>query len=329
MTNTRRLRLWVAALAVALALVAAGAGSASAESTPWKIAIYTTIGSTDQGAVGHVYVQLRHGSQNLIFGKYPGGKWLFDTDGEIKNDGGRGWSWRITWQVDHDHWGIAKTYLLQQQARPDNYKFLSDNCVQFAVNLARRAGVSPPDYSTAGVPDPTALRDTLEKVGNDKHVNKGLVVKNRSPGTSASGAHDPPSPTPPCCDVQQTVHLAVSDPQAVARSMGLQYRVIRLAPGSLAPDRSYRVVIRHTDIDRNLYAIRWGDGKVTFGIRPREVAGTVRFAHDYASTPSKPLAVVIVQNGRVLEYVQSLEPTGGASHAQVDPEPAPPPQRLF
>jgi hypothetical protein len=49
----------VLVFACALALSAWGAARASADG-PYKVAVYSTIHTSEQGLTGHVFVQLRH-----------------------------------------------------------------------------------------------------------------------------------------------------------------------------------------------------------------------------------------------------------------------------
>lgn len=330
--GARRIRKLVVAVLVTLFVPGAIGGAASATAaTPYKIALYTTTGSAHPGLVGHVFVQLRHGTTNLIFGKYPGGNWIFDTDGKIKDDGDRTWGFRITYVVNSDRWGLARTYLMHQQARPDNYRLLSDNCVQFAVNVGERAHLKIPAYKNfVGVPQPSSFYSSLEEIGSGHTFHGGLVYKNPHPADTASGAPDPPSSTPPCCDVDGILGLAASSPLRLARDLHLSYRVYHLNQASLDSSGDFRVTITHTNPDDNLYAIRWGDSSHTFGVRPRTSGpGQVTFRHHYAHAPGQPLKVMIVENGQVLDYNDRLTPLGSGTHAAVVNEPPPPPQRPF
>jgi hypothetical protein len=318
-------------LIAAVCVLALGGASSAGSAESYKIVIYTTWATTDQGAVGHAYVQLRHGSTNMIYGKYPDGKWLFDTDGKIKDDGGRGWRLRMTWQVNADQFGLAKQYLNRQRERPDNYKLLSDNCVEFVVSVARAGGVTVPNYKgKVGQPDPEYLYDSMVSLKNrGEQFHGGVVDQNQSPGTAASAAHDPPPPSPPCCAVDAILDGAASYPGKLARELRLGYQRQYLPPGSLS-GKKYGVVITNTDVRANLYAIRWGDGRITRSARPRATApGQVSFYHRYRRPPRKPLSVVIVQNGRVLQYLQTVRTAGAGPNAQIDAEPAPPPETDF
>jgi hypothetical protein len=90
------------------------------------------------------------------------------------------------------------------------------------------------------------------------------------------------------------------------------------------------VKITHTDVRKNLYVISWGDGSTTDGVLARRSApGTVTFSHRYARGSHRPLRVVVLENGRVLVYVQPLRGGGAGAHAQVDAEPAPPPPLAY
>jgi hypothetical protein len=55
----------------------------------------------------------------------------------------------------------------------------------------------------------------------------------------------------------------------------------------------------------------------------------VTFTHRYARGWHGSLRAVVLENGRVLEYLQPLRPQGAGSHVQIDAEPAPPPPRAY
>jgi hypothetical protein len=255
---------------------------------------------------------------------------VFDTGGDIRDDGASEWSWRITYTVTQGAWNDARQYLSQQRRHPDSYRLLNDNCVEFAAAVARHAGAALPHYrGLFGVPDPTTLTITLAVIGSHHEFDLGLVLHNPHTHDTASGAPDPPSPTPPCCDVLRILRGAVADPRKLARGLRFEFRAYRVAPGAVAGDQRYRVEITRTNVKQNLYAVRWGDRTSATAALPRPSArGTVSFSHRYRRGFTGSLTVVVVQNGRVLEYVQPLR-SRGAAHAQVDPEPAPPAPREF
>jgi hypothetical protein len=316
--------------ACALAFGAAwGAASASAD-TPYKFAIYSTVGSSDQGLAGHVFVQLRHGATDEIFGKYPGGWFVFHTNGEIRDDGPTRWGWRITYTISHAKWAEAQVYLSSQRVHPDDYRLLSDNCVEFAVEVARRAGVEAPPYQDLGIPEPSALTRHMSLIGSGHTHHGGLVLENHNDNVTASGAPDPPPPTPPCCDVKKILDTAISNPRKLARKLRLEFRAYHVRPGRLGAGGSYRIEITHTNVHQNLYAVRWGDGSSTRGVEPRTSSpGTVAFHHHYPPGWRGSVSAVVLQNGRVLEYVQPLGHRGRGSGLQVDHEPPPPPPAPF
>ncbi len=320
----------VLAFVCALAFATWGAARASADG-PYKVAVYSTIHTSEQGLTGHVFVQLRHDGTNEIWGKYPGGWWVFDTNGDLRFDGSSKWSWRITYTVSHSSWTAAFDYLEAQVHHPDAYRLFTDNCVEFAAEVVRRAGHHLPHYRFLGsVPDPSTLTLALEGTGNGNLFDGGRVLHNPDPDHTASGAPDPPPATPPCCDVTGIIKTATADPRTLARSLRLQFRKYSLAPGTPGAGGRFTVKITHTDVRRNLYVINWGDGSTTDGVLPRSsVAGTVTFSHRYVRGWHGSLRAVVLENGRVLEYVQPLRPRGAGSHVQIDAEPAPPPPRAY
>jgi hypothetical protein len=318
------------ACACALAFGAAWGAARASASQPYKFAIYSTVGSSHQGLTGHVFVQLRHGATDEIFGKYPGGWWVFDTNGEIRDDGPTRWGWRITYTISQAKWAEAQAYVSSQRVHPDTYRLLSDNCVEFAVEVARRAGVEPPPYQDLGVPEPTALTRHLSLIGSGNTYHEGLVLENPDDNVTASGAPDPPPPVPPCCDVAKILDTALSNPHRLANDLRLEFRQYHLRRGHLAANDTYRIEVTHTNVHQNLYAVRWGDGSSTRGVEPRTSSpGTVAFHHHNAPGWRGSVTVVVLQNGRVLEYVQSLGRGRRGSGLQIDRESPPPPPRAF
>jgi hypothetical protein len=55
----------------------------------------------------------------------------------------------------------------------------------------------------------------------------------------------------------------------------------------------------------------------------------VTFSHRYARGWHGSLRTVVLENGRVLEYVQPLRARGAGPDVQIDAEPAPPPPRPY
>jgi hypothetical protein len=334
-------------------LIAIGAGALTAPSTPAgaadtspdKLIVYTTYGAPGQSAtgtvVGHAYVDLVDTESSAckptachhIYGKYPGGSWPFDTDGSIKSDSNSGWSWRITYKLNDDQYKQALYFVNNEIAHPSRYKVLSTNCMEWAAEVAAKAGVRMQPYKNGlGVPEPAIFRNSLENLGSGSTPGDtgGLVLKNNNPGSSASGAPDPPSPTPPCCDADSIVAAAMNHPATVAGQLGLQFSSKTLAADHPDADGTYRVVIRRADRAGNLYGIIWGDGKRTTLERPSAAGTTVTFKHTYQGPVTGPLRVIIVENGQITEFVRPLANAHrGSGHGENDAEPTPPPQHFY
>jgi hypothetical protein len=311
-----------------------------------KLIVYTTYGAPGQSAtgtvVGHAYVDLvdrqSSGCQAVachhIYGKYPKGSWPFDTEGDIKEDAKSGWSWRITYIVTPSQYLDAIRYLNQQLTSPSNYKVLSSNCMEFAAEVVAKAGKKMQPYKNGfGVPEPAVFRNSLEKIGDGwvPGDTGGLVAKNHKPGSSASGAPDPPSATPPCCDADAIVRAAMNRPATVASQLGFQFSRRTLSADHPDANGTYRVTIRHPDQAGNMYGIIWGDGKRTIAERsPTAGAATYSFSHTYNSAMTGPLKVIIVENGQITQYVRTIGQTHrGSGNGETVVEPTPPAQVVY
>lgn len=345
-------RLAGAALALLSSLVIIGAGAVSGPSRPAgadeplkdKLIIYTSYGAPGQSAtgtiVGHAYVdlvdQIHPNCQpkgcHYIYGKYPGGNWPFDTDGKINADNNTGWSWRITYKLTVSQYEAAFRFISDQIKNPSRYKVLSSNCMEWAAEVAAVAGKKMQPYKNAfGVPEPAIFRNSLEKIGSGwvPGDTGGLVLKNHNPGSSASGAPDPPSATPPCCDADSIVRSAMNHPATVASQLGLQFVKKTLPAAHPNANGTYRVTIRHPDQAGNMYGIVWGDGKRTIAERPAGGASFV-VSHTYRTKVIGPLKVIIVENGQITQYVRTIgQSPRGSGNGETDVEPTPPPQTMY
>jgi hypothetical protein len=341
-------------IGVAIAVIALGAGAMSwpstsagaAEPLKDKLIVYTSYGAPGQSAtgtvVGHAYVDLvdrqTSGCQatacHHFYGKYPGGSWPFDTTGDIKEDAKTGWTWRITYILTVNEYNNAIGYLNDQIRNPSRYKVLSTNCMEFAAEVADKAGKKMQPYKNGfGVPEPAVFRNSLEKIGDGwiPGDTGGKVTKNHNPGSSASGAPDPPSATPPCCDADSIVRAAMNHPAAVASQLGLQFSKKTLGADHPNADGTYRVTIRHPDQAGNMYGIIWGDGKRTV-VERSQTAGGANFvaSHTYRSPVIGPLKVIIVENGQITQYVSAIgQSHRGSGNGETDVEPTPPPQIMY
>ena len=327
----------------ALSLVAFPVGSATGDtgaaqvsnSKPDALIVYTSYGAPGASAVGHTYIDLVDRvhpnckpSCQHIWGKYPGGNWLFDTDGSIKDDANTVWSWRIMYPLTVAEYNAAFTFLVDQQKHPSRYKFLSDNCMAWAADVTAKAGQFMVFYTNAvGVPEPAVFRDRLKAYGNGSHVRGGVILENPRPGSTAIGAPDPPPSVPPCCDVDGVARMALSDPVTLSQDLQVKYSSATLPADHLNADGSYSVVIERAHPSGNLYSVSWGDGTDTIGERTTAVTtGTVVLSHTYKTTPTGPLRVAVLENGLLSETVRTLEAPDGSGHAELMNEPTPPPQ---
>jgi hypothetical protein len=347
-------RLPGAALALLSSLAVIGVGAVSGPSRPAgadeplkdKLIVYTSYGAPGQSAtgtvVGHAYVDLvDHIHPNCqpkgchyIYGKYPGGSWPFNTDGKINPDNNSGWSWRITYKLTVAQYEAAFRFISDQIKNPSRYKVLSSNCMEWAAEVAAVAGKSMQPYKNAfGVPEPAIFRNSLEKIGSGWSPGDtgGTVLKNHNPGSSASGAPDPPSATPPCCDADAIVRAAMNHPATMASQLGLRFTKLTLRTDHPDANGTFRVIINHPDQAGNMYGIIWGDGKRTIAERSQTAgAATYSFSHTYNSAMTGPLKVIIVENGQITQYVRTLGQTRrGSGHAETDVEPTPPPQVMY
>jgi hypothetical protein len=344
----------VGAAIAMISLIAVGAGAMSwpsrsagaAEPLKDKLIVYTSYGAPGQSAtgtvVGHAFIDLvdrqSSGCQQVachhIYGKYPGGSWPFDTTGDIKEDAKTGWTWRITYTLNVDQYKIAIGYLNDQIRNPSRYKVLSANCMEFAAEVTAKAGKKMQPYTNGlGVPEPAVFRISLENIGDGWVPGNtgGIVTKNHNPGSSASGAPDPPSATPPCCDADAIVRAAMNHPATVASQLGLRFTKVTLGADHPDANGTYRVTIRHPDQAGNVYGIIWGDGKRTIAERSQTAgAATYSFSHTYNAPMTGPLKVVIVENGQITQYVRTLGQTRrGSGNGETDVEPTPPPQVMY
>ena len=128
--------------------VLAPAGTSAAQTSPTGdfIAVYTSYGPAGQGLTGHVFVQLHSASENVFFGKYPAGSWVFNTDGVIRSDADTRWSWRITYPVQPSQYQSTLALLNDERNNPSRYYLFYDNYADFAARMVQTAGFSLPSY---------------------------------------------------------------------------------------------------------------------------------------------------------------------------------------
>jgi hypothetical protein len=224
-------------------------------------------------------------------------------------------------------------FITAQRQHPSRYKLLVDNCMNWAAEVAQKAGQTVPTYKNIfGVATPEALADSLASIRTGFMSNGGLVQSNNSfPKTTASGAPDPPSPAPPCCDVDAIAGAMATNAQAVAQELQVRFSQHQLPADQLNASGTYRVTVSDTNPAENLYEVAWGDGTTTTGERPNQGSTRqVNFVHTYSSSPTAPLEVFILENGQLNEYVRALAPSqGGTGKTTLVTEPPPPPQHSY
>ena len=249
-------------------------------------------------------------------------------------DAQSGWSWRITYKLTVPQYENAFRFISDEIKNPSRYRVLSTNCMEWAAEVAAKAGKKMQPYKNSfGVPEPAVFRNSLEKIGSGwiPGDTGGLVLKNHNPGSSASGAPDPPSATPPCCDADSIVRAAMNHPATVASQLGLQFSKKTLGANHPNADGTYRITIRHPDQAGNMIGIIWGDGKRTIAERS-QTAGGASFvvSHIYRTTVTGPLKVIIVENGQITQYVRTIGKSHrGSRNGETDVEPTPPPQIMY
>jgi hypothetical protein len=330
----------LALLAVPI-VAAAAANPAGAQSTvpSCELILYTTVGAPGASAVGHAFVDLKERSSDgsvthHIYGKYPIDAWYNDTKGDIKSNADTVWSWRISFPLTISNNQCSSTLNLinSQIKNPSRYRLTSNNCMAWARGMATGgASIQLPEFKDwLGIPSPAVFRDALKAAGNGNKLYGGTVSEN-SNNSTASGAPDPPSPNPPCCDAAGILQDAVTQPGALAAELHDQLSVHQLGTDHLNSDGSYRVVIRNTDSTENLYGVSWGDGATTLGERPVQVGKSeVMFSHTYTTPPGSPLELFIVENGRVSEFFGPIQGQNGGSGQEVSvTEPAPGPRYVY
>ena len=317
-------------------VAAASANPAGAQSVPsCDLILYTTVGAPGASAVGHAFVDLKERSADgtvthNIYGKYPIDNWYNDTKGDIKSNADTVWSWRISFQLYAHSTQCNSTlnFINGQRKNPSRYRLTSNNCMAWARGVAAgAAGITLPEFKDwLGIPSPAVFRDALKAAGNGNKLYGGTVSENKNNST-ASGAPDPPQPSPPCCDAAGILQNAVTQPRALADELHDQLSVHQLKADHLNSDGTYRVVIRNADSSENLYGVTWGDGSTSLGQRPAQVGKSeVVFTHTYTTPPGGPVKLFIVENGRVSEFDNPIQGQNGGSGNQasvVDPAPGP------
>ena len=317
-------------------VAAASASPAGAYTVPsCDLILYTTVGAPGASAVGHAFVDLKERSTDgtvthNIYGKYPIDNWYNDTKGDIKSNADTVWSWRISFPLyaNSTQCNSALNFINGQRKNPTRYRLTSNNCMAWARGIATgAAGISLPEFKDwLGIPSPAVFRDALKAAGNGGKLYGGTVSENKNNST-ASGAPDPPQPSPPCCDAGGILQNAVTQPRALADELHDQLSVHQLKADHLNSDGTFRVVIRNADSSENLYGVTWGDGSTSLGQRPAQAGKSeVVFTHTYTTAPGGPVKVFIVENGRVSEFVNPIQGQNGGSGNQasvVDPAPGP------
>lgn len=85
----------------------------------------------------------------------------------------------------------VKQHAAQVKASPGSYNLFRHNCVNFAVDMARAAGVAPPSFSTLGVANPDKLADNIRKMnaaqGEDGMERPVATAGNPPPGGGGHG----------------------------------------------------------------------------------------------------------------------------------------------
>jgi hypothetical protein len=319
----------------------AGLGGRIGAEVPDQLIVYTSFDHYLKTVPGHVFVDIKdtHDAQckpiacHHIWGKYPGGTNIFDTDGKIKTDNGTAWTWRISYNLTQSQYNAAFDFLVSQQKNPSRYQIKGANCVDWAAQIASKAGHPLSfDYKDfANISDPRVFRDTLEKAGIGSTLAGGLVLTNPKPNSNANGAPDPPPPAPPCCDVGNILQVTMTDPRSLASDLGLRFSQRQLSPDHLNGDGSYDLVIDNTDPAHNLYGVVWGDGKSTVAERPMKVAKSeVVLSHTYQTQPANPLQVFILENGQLNELDRNIQgPQGGSGESEYVVEPPPGPKHRY
>jgi hypothetical protein len=318
-------------------VAAASASPAGAQSSgpSCQLILYTTVGAPGASVVGHAFVDLKETSANgsvthNIWGKYPIDNWYNDTKGDIKSNADTVWSWRLSFNlnVHSSQCNSTLNFINGQRKNPTRYRLTSNNCMAWARGVATgAASIDLPEFKDwLGIPSPAVFRDALKAAGNGKQLYGGTVSENKNNST-ASGAPDPPQPSPPCCDAAAMLQTAVTQPQALADELHDQLSVHQLGTDHLNSDGTYSVVVRNADSSENLYGVTWGDGSTSLGQPPVQVGKTeVMFTHTYTTPPADPVKVFIVENGRVSEFVSPIQgQNGGSGHeaSVVDPPPGP------
>lgn len=320
---------------------AATANPAVAQSaTPsCDLILYTTVGAPGASAVGHAFVDLKERSTDgtvthYIWGKYPIDNWYNDTKGDIKSNADTVWSWRISFPLYANSTQCTSTlnFINGQRKNPTRYRLTSNNCMAWARGVATgAAGITLPEFKDwLGIPSPAVFRDALKAAGNGNKLYGGTVSENKNNST-ASGAPDPPQPSPPCCDAAGMLQNAVTQPRALADELHDQLSVHQLKADHLNSDGTYRVVIRNADSNENLYGVTWGDGSTSLGQRPVQVGKSeFAFTHTYTTPPGSPVKVFIVEDGRVSEFVNPIQgPNGGSGNQASVVDPAPGPRHVY
>lgn len=303
-----------------------------------ELLLYTSIGAPGATVVGHAFVDLRQRSStgsvsHEIFGLYPKTNWYLDTAGDVKSDSDTKWSWRLGFTLTPTQCNSAGSLIDSQRQRPNRYRLNYYNCMSWARGiLTGGAGITLNEYKDwLGIPSPRVFRDALEKAGDGGTLEGGKVLKNPSPDTSASGAPDPPSSVPPCCDGAALLDEGITHPRALSSRLDEQFSRYRLPKDHLNQDGSYSVVIKDAALATSLYAVSWGDGSSTLGQRPITLnSSTVGFRHTYQAVPTDTVRVIVLENGRVSLFAGSLSgPESGTGHEARVLERPPGPQHSY
>ena len=308
----------------------ASPAQAAATGTACDLLLYTSIGAPGATVVGHAFVDLRQRASDgsvthQIYGLYPKTNWYLDTAGDVKSDADTKWSWRLGFALNPTQCNSAGSLIANQRQRPNRYRLNYYNCMSWARGILTGGAAIPlKEYKDwLGIPSPRAFRDALEKAGNGGTLEGGTVLQNPSPDVSASGAPDPPSSVPPCCDGAALLGEAITQPRVLSSQLDEQFSGYRLPNSHLNRDGGYSVVIKNASPSTSLYAVAWGDGTSTLGHRPITVnSSTLEFTHTYGAAPSGTLRLVVLENGRIAVFTGTLVgPESGTGHGAIVVEP--------
>ena len=279
---------------------------------------------------GHAFVQVRPGDGGIVTrGFYPIGFGVFDSPGELRDDGGSPWSYRLVYHVTSNQCADAQAALSHAPAH--NYGLLAFNCTGFVKDVADSLGLALPDVvGPLGVPDPRTLAFNMGL--NVGPYHDGLIEANNG-GTDANGAPGP---------FQTSVGFGGGGPglaselaaaPGLASALGFRYVEFDLGSVTVGVGQLLTLTRATATGPAALYNVDWGDGSTDMFLRPLSASIDtlpVSLSHAYHVPGRYSERLSVLTGGEIDTYTGTVIVTAtGAAAAQQFPVPAPPPSAPF